>query len=89
MMANASFPSVLINRLRRRAYLLRIHQVEEPKFLLHRDAETHAWELPGGEGWEEEKLVGWDVGARIGSLQETHPNTTRFRSSLDVLHRRC
>ena len=40
---------------------------QESKFLLHRDEE---WELPGGEGWEEEKLVGWDVGARIGSLQE-------------------
>ncbi len=40
------------------------------KFLLRRDAETHHWELPGGEGWEEEKGVGWDVGARIGSLQE-------------------
>ena len=40
---------------------------QESKFLLHRDGE---WELPGGEGWEEEKLVGWDVGARIGSLQE-------------------
>ncbi|MDE0401191.1 MAG: phytanoyl-CoA dioxygenase family protein [Candidatus Poribacteria bacterium] len=39
----------------------------ESKFLLHRNGE---WELPGGEGWEEEKLVGWDVGARIGSLQE-------------------
>ena len=23
----------------------------------------------GGVGWEEENLVGWDVGARIGSLQ--------------------
>jgi len=43
---------------------------QEPKFLLRRDAENGAWELPGGEGWEEEKLVGWDVGARIGSLQE-------------------
>ena len=43
---------------------------QEPKFLLRRDAETHAWELPGGEGWEEKQLVGWDVGARIGSLQE-------------------
>jgi hypothetical protein len=43
---------------------------QEPKFLLRRDSETHSWELPGGEGWEEEKLVGWDVGARIGSLQE-------------------
>ena len=42
----------------------------EPKFLLRRDAEKGEWELPGGEGWEEEKLVGWDVGARIGSLQE-------------------
>ena len=40
------------------------------KFLLRRDVETHHWELPGGEGWEEEKGVGWDVGARIGSLQE-------------------
>ncbi len=40
------------------------------KFLLRRDAERHHWELPGGEGWEEEKGVGWDVGARIGSLQE-------------------
>ena len=40
---------------------------QESKFLLHRDGE---WKLPGGEGWEEEKLVGWDVGARIGSLQE-------------------
>ena len=39
----------------------------ESKFLLHRNGE---WKLPGGEGWEEEKLVGWDVGARIGSLQE-------------------
>lgn len=43
---------------------------QESKFLLHRDAETNAWALPGGEGWEEEKGVGWDVGARIGSLQD-------------------
>ena len=43
---------------------------QEPKFLLHRDVETQSWELPGGEGWEEEELVGWDVGARIGALQE-------------------
>ena len=42
---------------------------QEPKFLLHRDAETQSWALPGGEGWEEAELVGWDVGARIGSLQ--------------------
>ena len=42
----------------------------ESKFLLRRDAETHHWELPGGKGWEEEKGVGWDVGARVGSLQE-------------------
>ena len=28
-----------------------------------------AWKLPGGEGWEEEDGVGWDVGARVGSLQ--------------------
>ena len=44
---------------------------QESKFLLRRDAETHSWELPGGAGWEEEKLVGWDIGARIGSLQES------------------
>ncbi|MCE2413673.1 hypothetical protein J4G07_06685, partial [Candidatus Poribacteria bacterium] len=38
------------------------------------------WELPGGEGWEEEKGVGWDVGARIGSLQEL----TQIQLGLDV-----
>ena len=43
---------------------------QESKFLLRRDTEKASWRLPGGEGWEEEKLVGWDVGARIGSLQE-------------------
>jgi len=43
---------------------------QESKFLLCRDVETTCWELPGGEGWEEEKLVGWDVGARIGAMQE-------------------
>jgi ectoine hydroxylase-related dioxygenase (phytanoyl-CoA dioxygenase family) len=41
----------------------------ESRFLLRRDAETDRWELPGGEGWEEQELVGWDVGSRIGSLQ--------------------
>ena len=51
---------------------------EEPKFLLRRDADIRSWELPGGEGWEEEKLVGWDVGARIGSLQ------TLMQSQLDL-----
>ncbi len=53
---------------------------QESKFLLHRDAETNSWELPGGEGWEEEKGVGWDVGARIGSLQEL----TQTQFGLDV-----
>ena len=43
---------------------------QESKFLLRRVTETNSWELPGGEGWEEEKGVGWDVGARIGALQE-------------------
>ena len=43
---------------------------QESKFLLRHDEKTACWELPGGEGWEEEKLVGWDVGARIGSMQE-------------------
>ena len=41
----------------------------ESRFLLRRDADTDLWELPGGEGWEEQELVGWDVGSRIGSLQ--------------------
>ena len=35
---------------------------QESKFLLHHDTVTSSWELPGGEGW--------DVGPRIGSLQE-------------------
>ena len=42
---------------------------EESKFLLLQDDENDRWELPGGEGWEEKELVGWDVGSRIGSLQ--------------------
>ncbi|MXZ00454.1 phytanoyl-CoA dioxygenase family protein [Candidatus Poribacteria bacterium] len=54
--------------------------IQESKFLLHRDVETAGWALPGGEGWEEEKLVGWDVGARIGSLQEI----TKTQLGLDV-----
>lgn len=41
----------------------------ESTFLLAYDAETDSWRLPGGEGWEETDLVGWDIGARIGSLQ--------------------
>ena len=49
--------------------LLEVPSSQESKFLLRRNAETDCWELPGGEGWEEEALVGWDVGARIGSLQ--------------------
>lgn len=39
----------------------------ESEYLLVQDA-YGSWTLPGGEGWEEEG-VGWDVGARIGSLQ--------------------
>ena len=30
--------------------------------------EEQPWQLPGGLGWEEDG-VGWDIGARIGSLQ--------------------
>ncbi|MFP6722440.1 MAG: phytanoyl-CoA dioxygenase family protein [Candidatus Poribacteria bacterium] len=41
----------------------------ESKFLLLYDDESDCWELPDGVGWEEENLVGWDIGARIGSLQ--------------------
>ena len=42
---------------------------DESKYLLQRDDENDRWELPGGEGWEEEG-VGWDIGARIASLQD-------------------
>ena len=42
----------------------------ESKYLLLQDDENNRWELPGGEGWEEEEGVGWDVGARIASLQD-------------------
>ena len=41
---------------------------QEPEFLLLHDNEHDRWELPGGEGWEEEE-VGWDIGARVGALQ--------------------
>lgn len=41
---------------------------DESRYLLVRDEEADGWQLPGGEGEDEEK-VGWDVGARIGSLQ--------------------
>lgn len=40
----------------------------ESRYLLWRGDDAEQWELPGGEGWEEER-VGWDVGSRIGSLQ--------------------
>ena len=53
---------------------------EESRYLLRRNTETESWELPGGAGWEEEKLVGWDVGSRIGSLQEI----TRTQLGLEV-----
>ena len=43
---------------------------DESKYLLLRDNENDRWELPGGEGWEEEEGVGWDIGARIASLQD-------------------
>ncbi len=42
---------------------------DRSRFLVLSDAENGRVELPGGEGWEEEEGVGWDVGARIGSLQ--------------------
>ena len=51
----------------------------ESKYLLRRDDENDCWELPGGEGWEEEG-VGWDVGARIGSLQAL----TKAQLRLDI-----
>ena len=60
--------------------LIEDSSTQESKFLLHCDVEAEGWKLPGGEGWEEEKLVGWDVGARIGSLQEI----TKTQLGLDV-----
>ncbi len=51
----------------------------ESKYLLLHDDESARWELPGGEGWEEEG-VGWDIGARIASLQDL----TKTQLGLDV-----
>ena len=45
----------------------------ESQYLLTNANGNGGWELPGGAGWEEEK-VGWDVGARIGSLQSLIKN---------------
>jgi ectoine hydroxylase-related dioxygenase (phytanoyl-CoA dioxygenase family) len=42
---------------------------QESAFLLLYDHETQAWQLPGGESWEEDDLIGWDVGSRIASMQ--------------------
>lgn len=36
--------------------------------LLERDGENR-WQLPGGAGWEEEAIPGWDQGSRIGALE--------------------
>ncbi len=52
----------------------------ESKYLLLHDDENDRWELPGGEGWEEEEGVGWDVGARIASLQDL----TKTQLELDI-----
>ena len=53
---------------------------DESKYLLLHNDENNRWELPGGEGWEEEEGVGWDVGARIASLQDL----TETQLGLDV-----
>ncbi len=53
---------------------------DESKYLLLHDDENDRWELPGGEGWEEEEGVGWDIGARIASLQDL----TETQLGLDV-----
>jgi len=39
---------------------------DEPQVLLQQQA--GGWGLPGGPGWEEDAIPGWDVGSRIGSL---------------------
>ena len=51
----------------------------ESKYLVLHDDENDSWALPGGEGGEEER-VGWDVGSRIGSLQEL----TKTQLGLDI-----
>ena len=53
---------------------------DESKYLLVHDDKNNRWELPGGEGWEEEEGVGWDIGARIASLQDL----TKTQLGLDV-----
>lgn len=53
---------------------------DESKYLLVHDDENNRWELPGGEGWEEEEGVGWDIGARIASLQDL----TKTQLGLDI-----
>ena len=52
---------------------------QESRFLMLRNDEHDGWELPGGDGWEEEG-VGWDIGARIGALQEL----TKTQLGLDI-----
>jgi ectoine hydroxylase-related dioxygenase (phytanoyl-CoA dioxygenase family) len=51
-----------------------------PQFLLLRDDHNGSWKLPGGEGFEEEGTGGWDVGARIASLQAL----TREQLGVDI-----
>ena len=41
----------------------------DSRFLVLKDPSGRL-QLPGGEGWEETEDVGWDVGARVGSVQE-------------------
>ena len=53
---------------------------DESKYLLLHNDENDRWELPGGEGWEEEEGVGWDIGARVASLQDL----TETQLGLDV-----
>lgn len=53
---------------------------DESKYLLLHNDENNRWELPGGEGWEEEEGVGWDIGARIASLQDL----TKTQLGVDV-----
>ena len=52
---------------------------QESEFLLLHDDGHDRWELPGGEGWEEDE-VGWDIGARVGALQAL----TQTQLGLDI-----
>ena len=61
----------------------------ETQFLLLRDEENDRWELPGGQGWEEEGTGGLGRGRTHRLSPSPHKGATRRRHSLDDLYQRC